>query len=114
MLLAQLTTDLILYSLLVLSLNFIVGKTSVWSVGHLAFFGIGAVLAAAILKSVHSPTVAFALSVLAAAGLSGVLSFVIGVATFRLRQDFFVIFSVAFSELVLASSITLTGPAGMD
>lgn len=114
MLLAQLTSDLLLYSILVWSLNFVVGKTSIWSVGHLAFFGIGALTAASILKSVHSSTLAFFLAVVCGAAISAIAALTIGLATLRLRQDFFIILSLAFSELVLAGSVTWKGPTGFD
>jgi branched-chain amino acid transport system permease protein len=110
MLLAQVLRDVVIWVLLAISVNFVVGKTSIWSVGQLAFFGIGACVSAAMLKGGFG----FAVAVLAATAVACLASALIGAATFRISQDFFVILSVAFSELVLGISISWKGPAGFD
>ena len=110
--LTQILVNLLIFVALALSLNFVMGKTSIWSVGHLGFFGIGSLVAAQVLQ--------FGLPVpfwfgLVGAGLSGlILGWLIGLTTMRLRQDYFVVLSLAFSELVVAVSLSWKGPAGFD
>src|SRR4051812_2720832 len=112
-LLAHITAHLIIYSALVLSLSFVVSKVNIWSVGHLGFFGVGSVTAAALLGA--PPTFyTFPAAILAAALAGTLLSALLGLATLRLRQDFFVILSLAFSEVVLGVCLSWKGPAGFN
>ena len=110
MLLSEVLRELAIWILLAVSLNFVVGKTSIWSVGHLAFYGIGALGCAATLTGGHG----LALAILVGLGAAVLASLVLGSATFRLSQDFFVILSVALSELVLSVSVSWKGPSGFE
>jgi branched-chain amino acid transport system permease protein len=113
-LLSHLTATLLIYTGLALSLNFVMGKTSIWSVGHLGFYGIGTLFAAAVLDASLSPSLAFWAGLVGAGGCGALLGYVIGLTTLRLRKDYFVILSLAFSELVFGLSLSLKGPAGFD
>jgi len=110
-LLSSIIGSLLLYTLLIISINnFIVGKTSLWPVGHIGFFGIGGFLTGVfIIDAALNPWLALILSLLG--GLA--ISVLIGVITIRLRSDYFVIFSIAFCEIIRSSTIYLKGPAGM-
>lgn len=101
----------IIYSLLIISLNnFIVGKTYIWSIGHLAFFGIGAFCTGILIHDFHlSGWIALIIS-----GTIGiVISFLIGLTTLKLKGDYFIILSIGISELVRALILQLKGPSGM-
>jgi branched-chain amino acid transport system permease protein len=110
-LLAQIVATLLIYACLALSLNFVMGKTSVWSVGHMAYFGIGALIAASV---GFAGPLSLVSGVLLAALCGGILGLFVGLSTMRLRQDYFVILSIALSELILSLSISWKGPAGFD
>jgi branched-chain amino acid transport system permease protein len=110
-LLASITANFILYTLLILSLNnFIVGKTSIWSIGHMAFFGIGALTSGMLIIDWNiSAWIALVVSLLF--GL--LISLVIGLTTRRLAQDYFIILSIGVCEMVRVVSINLKGPSGI-
>jgi len=101
----------IIYSILIISLNnFIVGKTYIWSIGHLAFFGIGAFCTGILIQDFNfSGWLALIIS-----GIIGIiLSFLIGLTTLKLKGDYFIILSIGISELVRALILQLKGPSGM-
>lgn len=109
--LASITGNFILFSLLLISLNnFIVGKTSIWSIGHIAFFGIGA-LATGVLSHDYALSVWLALPIGLLIGLA--VSFLVALTTLRLAGDYFIILSIGVCEIVRAVSLELKGPAGM-
>lgn len=95
-----------IFVLLALSLNIINGFTGMFSLGHAAFFGIGAYAAAVYMNHAlpdpQSPiflvhlAAGFALAVLAA-GLAGLL---VAVPCLRLTGDYLAIATLAFAEIV--------------
>jgi branched-chain amino acid transport system permease protein len=110
-LLASITANLILYTLLLLSLNnFIIGKTSILPVGHLAFFGIGAIVTGILVADWNiSPWGALAIVIV----LGLLVSLIVGLATMRLAGDYFIILSIALCEIVRSATISIRGPAGI-
>lgn len=100
--------------LLVLSLNIISGFTGQISLGHAAFFGIGA-YASALLSLKGIPVI---LAFLLAAIIAGILGFLIGYLVLRLRGHFFAIATLGFGQitfLVLNNWMDLTrGPMGIS
>jgi len=102
-----------IYCLLALSLNIIVGYIGEVSLGHAAFFGLGAYGSAILSKNVGLPVV---LSIPAAVVISGVLGLFIGYLALRLRGPYFAITTLAFAEiirLIVTNWIDLTrGPLG--
>lgn len=110
-LLASITANLILYTLLLLSLNnFIIGKTNILPVGHLAFFGIGAFITGILITDWYfSPW--YALVIVTVLGLF--VSVTVGLTTLRLAGDYFIVLSIALCEIVRSASISIRGPAGI-
>lgn len=109
--LASITANFLLYALLVLSLNnFIVGKTNIWPVGHIAFFGVGSLITG-ILISDHHVSAWLALVISLAIGIC--FSCIVGLASLRLTSDYFVILSIGLCELTRSASIYVKGPAGI-
>ena len=110
-LLASITANLILYTLLLLSLNnFIIGKTNILPVGHLAFFGIGAFITGILIADWYfSPW--YALVIVTVLGLF--VSVTVGLTTLRLAGDYFIVLSIALCEIVRSASISIRGPAGI-
>ena len=93
-----------------MSLNLLLGYTGQLSLGHIAFFGIGAYASALTslgfdvglpfgLRVTHEgwpPAAGFALAVL----ISGLCGYVVGRLSFRVRGAYFVIVTISFAEVV--------------
>ena len=77
--------------------NVIGGYTGQYSVGHAAYFGVGAYVTMMLLEVAHVPPWWGLLAAIAAAML---LSIVIGAITFRLRGPYFVLASIAVAEVI--------------
>ncbi len=93
-----------------MSLNLLLGFTGQLSLGHVAFFGIGAYVSALTalgfdvglpggLRIVHEPwppIVGFVLAIV----LSGFCGYLVGKLSFRVRGAYFVIVTISFAEVV--------------
>lgn len=93
-----------------MSLNLLLGFTGQLSLGHIAFFGIGAYVSALTslgfsvslpfgLRVVHEPwppLAGFAIAVL----VSGLCGYLVGRLSFRVRGAYFVIVTISFAEVV--------------
>ncbi|GBD48886.1 branched-chain amino acid ABC transporter permease [Methylopila sp. Yamaguchi] len=93
-----------------MSLNLLLGYTGQLSLGHIAFFGIGAYVSALTslgfdvglpfgLRVTHEgwpPAAGFLLAVL----ISGLCGYVVGRLSFRVRGAYFVIVTISFAEVV--------------
>jgi branched-chain amino acid transport system permease protein len=86
----------LIYMLLALGLTLQFGLTGLINFGHVGFFAIGAYTSA--LLSLHG--VPLPLSILAAAVLSGLAAWPLGLVSLRLRDDYFAIVTLGFSEVV--------------
>jgi len=85
-----------IYVLLALGLNLQYGLTGLINFGHVGFFCVGAYTAALLSKHEVSPLVAFPVAAL----LAALAAWPLGVASLRLREDYFAIVSLGFSEVV--------------
>jgi branched-chain amino acid transport system permease protein len=103
-----------IFSILALSLNLLLGYTGLLSLGHAAFFGIGAYASALLTLRLDSP---FEAGFLLAAALAGTAGYAIGRLALRLRGAYFVLVSISFAGviwLVSVNWIELTnGPLGL-
>jgi branched-chain amino acid transport system permease protein len=93
-----------------MSMNLLLGFTGQLSLGHIAFFGIGAYVSALTslgydvpiygdLRIVHTPwppIAGFALAVV----ISGLCGYLVGKLSFRVRGAYFVIVTISFAEVV--------------
>ena len=108
--LISLVITFIIFSSLALSLDLILGKTGILSMGHIMYFGIGAYTFAILLNH-------FNLNVLIAFVLSGVVAFIISLLVTKpiihLTGDYFLIVTIAlniiFIELINNDFLGLTG-----
>lgn len=101
----------IVYSILCLGLNLILGYTGLLSLGHAAFYGIGA-YATAILMTRHG--FGFLPSLAISGLLALLLGLVLGLPTRKVRGDYFCLLTIAFGEifrLVSQAWIDFTGGA---
>lgn len=103
-----------IYSTLACSLNLISGVCGQVSMGHAAFYGIGAYASALIAINFGVPWV---ICVLVAALVAGIIGVLIGIPALKLSGGYLVICTVGFGELVrliLLNWVSLTrGPMGL-
>ena len=124
----------LLYVLLALGLNIVVGYAGLLDLGYVAFFAIGAYmygllasphltdtfpeLAAMYPQGIHTP---IWLVIPLAAGLAGILGMLLGAPTLKLRGDYLAIVTLGFGEIIrvfmnnLEHPVNITnGPRGLD
>ena len=88
-----------IYVILALSLNLITGYAGQISLGHAAFFGIGAYAAALASTKLGSP---FLLNLLLAALAAGIVGAMLGIPCLRVRDDFLAITTMGIGFVVEA------------
>lgn len=112
-LLVHLAVVITIYGILAISLNLIIGMTGLFTIGHAAFFGIGA-YASAILAKLGVPWV---FSMFAGVLIAGLVAFVIGIPTLRLVGDYLAVVTMGLGEIMRAvfkNWIPVTrGPMGL-
>jgi len=102
-------TQILILSIFALSLGFLMGFPKLISLGHAAFFGVGA-YAAGIFAVRVDPNVVLTLGV--ALALSLLLALVIGVLSLRSTGIYFLMITLALAQLVYVASqqwVSLTG-----
>ena len=103
-----------IYGLLSISLNLLLGYTGQLSLGHAAFFGVGAYLSSLTYLNLGIPLWG---GVAVALGGSGLLGFFVARLAFKLRGAYFVIMTIGIAEvlkLVALNWVDLTkGPMGL-
>ena len=91
-------TRLFVYVLVALGLNLLTGYAGQVSLGHAAFFGLGAYSAALLgTRWEVSPWI----GLLVGAGLATAFGFILGFLSNRLRGPYFVLATIAFSQVLL-------------
>ena len=103
------------FTILALSLNLLLGYTGQLSLGHAAFFGIGAYTSA--LLSLPPLQWSFWLALPAAALASGLAGWAIGRLALKLRGAYFVLVTISFAGVISLVSINwmelTNGPLGL-
>jgi branched-chain amino acid transport system permease protein len=103
-----------IYAAFATSLNLVMGYSGLLSLGHQAFFGLGA-YASAIFSALGIPLWG---AVVAAGGVSTLAARGIGAVLLRMRSAFFVIATIAFAEILRVVSINwiglTNGPMGIS
>jgi len=104
-------TRIVIYALAVAALDFIVGYGGLLSLGHAAFFSIGAYTVAFAAKSgLHSALLNWPLAVLIAAAFAAV----IGAISVRTAGIFFIMMTLAFAQMVYYLVIGIKPLGGDD
>ena len=99
------------WAILCVGVNLIYGYTGQLSLGHAAFFGIGAYAFGLLTTRVH---MGFWPAFVAAIIISGILGFLIGIPALRLRGPHFILVTLGFGVIVsviLVAWVELTGGA---
>ncbi len=97
-----------IFGILASSLALIVGQAGLLSLGHAAFFGVGAYTSALLFLNAG---VSLWGGILAAAAVGGLAAFLVGALVLRVRGNRFIITTVAFAEiarLVVLNSVDIT------
>ncbi len=111
----------LLYVLLALGLNIVVGYAGLLDLGYVAFYAVGAYLYALLASphfGIHLP---FWLLLPLGAGLAGLFGMILGAPTLRLRGDYLAIVTLGFGEIIriflnnLNAPVNITnGPQGVN
>jgi branched-chain amino acid transport system permease protein len=102
---------ILIFALAAASLNLILGFGGMVSLGHAAFFGVGAYTVGILMvEGVQSAWVAWPLAVLAAA----LFALVIGGVSLRTRGVYFIMITLAFAQMVYYVAIGLKTYGGED
>lgn len=92
----SLATEILIFSLLALGYNILLGYTGLLSFGHGAFFGIGAYAAALIQKHFIAGMVS---PILLGTAVATLLGFIIGFLLMRKRGVYFALLTLAFTQM---------------
>jgi branched-chain amino acid transport system permease protein len=95
----HLATLVAIYGILAVSLNLIMGITGLFDMGHAAFFGIGAYTTAILMVDFG---VSWIPAVFASMFMSGLVAWIIGIPTLKLRGDYFAVVTMAVGEITRA------------
>ena len=110
----EVLTTALLYAMLALGLNLIVGLTGLLHLGYAAFFGIGAYTYALLNLHLGCP---FWVGLVPAAALAGGCAVAVGAPALRVRGDYLAIVTLGFGEIVRLTLVNLEpwtgGPNGL-
>ena len=93
----QLCTEILIASLLAISLNFLIGYTGLVSLGHAVYLGVGAYAFALLTKNVYPSMWA---GLMVAGASCALLAWFMGVFCVRLAGLYFAMLTLAFSQVV--------------
>ncbi len=103
-----------IFTILALSLNLLLGYTGQLSLGHTAFFGIGAYTSAILALRLEWPFVVGFTAAIAVAALAG---YAIGRVALKLRGAYFVLVTISFAGVISLVSVNwmelTNGPLGL-
>lgn len=99
----------LLFVMLALGLNIVMGETGLLNLGYIAFFAFGAYTTALLSSPKFELRWPFFAVVLVSTLIAMLAGFVIGLPTLRLRGDYLAIVTLAFGEIVRLTIINLQG-----
>ncbi len=104
----RISTDALIFVMLAVGLNIVVGYCGLLDLGYAAFFAIGAYTSGILSTTFGWPIIATIPAVLVAAVLAGLI---IGGPTLRLRSDYLAIVTLGFGEIIriTANNLAFTG-----
>jgi branched-chain amino acid transport system permease protein len=111
----QIAASIGVFAAAAVGLNIVVGLAGLLDLGYIAFFGVGAYLAAIVsgsTTSVYHVHVPFGLAVLLGAAVSGLFGILLGAPTLRLRGDYLAIVTLGFGEIFRITANNLDGTTG--
>jgi branched-chain amino acid transport system permease protein len=109
----RICTLVLLYAVLAMGLNVVVGLAGLLDLGYIAFFGIGAYTYALLASPQHGLHVNFLLAFLAGIAVAAVLGFLVGLPALRTHGDYLAIVTLAFGEIVYTLLVNLDRPVNI-
>ncbi len=104
-------TRVLIFALAASSLNLVLGFGGMFSLGHAAFFGAGAYVAAICMQAgISDALLAFPLAMLAA----GLLALLVGALSLRTRGVYFIMITLAFAQMVYYLFVSARAWGGDD
>jgi len=107
-LLTQINRALI-FVVLALGLNIVVGFAGLLDLGYAAFFAIGAYAFGILTWPPHGIELTFLLAIWLCAGVASIFGIIVGSPTLRLRGDYLAIVTLAFGEIIPTAARNLRG-----
>ncbi|MEH7120162.1 branched-chain amino acid ABC transporter permease, partial [Neobacillus vireti] len=96
-----LLTQIFVFAIFAMSYDLLIGFTGIVSFGHAMFFGIGAYSMGIFMKKFEPTMTYFFLAVLSTIVLTGLVSFIVGLLTLRLKSHFYAMLTLSLSGLFL-------------
>jgi branched-chain amino acid transport system permease protein len=106
-------TTVLIFAVLAVGLNVVLGYAGLLDLGYVAFFAIGSYVTAMLLNYTELP---FLLAFAASGVTAGLFGMLVGAPTLRLRTDYLAIVTIGFGEIVriVATNLDVTGgPTGL-
>lgn len=104
-------TRVLIFALAASSLNLVLGFGGMFSLGHAAFFGAGAYVAAICMQNgINDALLAFPLAMLAA----GLLALLVGALSLRTRGVYFIMITLAFAQMAYYLFVSARAWGGDD
>jgi branched-chain amino acid transport system permease protein len=103
------TTLALLFLMLGLGMNIILGWTGLLHLGYVALYGLGAYLIGLLMRD-HNVQFLLAIAICALAGIG--VSILMGLLTLRLRGDYFLVVTLAFAEIFALGVVNLSSITG--
>ena len=104
-------TRILIFALAATSLNLVLGFGGMFSLGHAAFFGAGAYVAAICMQAgISDALLAFPLAMLAA----GLLALLVGALSLRTRGVYFIMITLAFAQMAYYLFVSARAWGGDD
>ena len=100
-----------IYTILTLSLNLIIGFSGQVSLGHAAFYGIGAYVSSILVVNFNIP---YGIALLAAAAGAGLFGVLLGIPTLRLKDDYLAIVTLGFGLILVVVALNIEYLGGTD
>jgi branched-chain amino acid transport system permease protein len=106
----SLATKILIFGLLVMSLDFLVGYTGLWAFGHAAFFGIGAYTSGILIS--RFDITSFWITAPASLVMALLAACIFGFIALRVSQVYFLLITLAMGQLVFGIVNTSAGKLG--
>jgi branched-chain amino acid transport system permease protein len=100
----------LLYIMLALGLNIVVGYAGLLDLGYIAFYAVGAYLYALLASPHFDLHLPFWALLPLGAGLAGIFGILLGAPTLRLRGDYLAIVTLGFGEIIRIFLTNLNAP----
>ncbi|MCA1059558.1 branched-chain amino acid ABC transporter permease [Rossellomorea aquimaris] len=99
-----LLTQVFIFGIFAMSYDLLLGYTGIVSFGHAMFFGIGAYSTGIFLDRMEPTMFWLVVSIFVASVLAGIVSYIVGLLTLRLKSHFYAMLTLAFAGLFLVGA----------